>query len=237
MVILLASLISIKAEIDPLIIISTFPKTSIPNTEPSNNGNSTIIPSKSSSGGLSTGAICAIAIPCVALLLGAGIAAALLKGGVPAASAAFQPTLANPNYIDVSNIQINTPQAQATIPETVEPQPVQVQVVQPQPAPQLIRPQYPINQVQPPAVNNVFQPMFNQNPQMIKVERIEMVPVQKVEMVPVQEVVPIQQVSPVQNIQLAQNAQVIQAQPTVQVQTANQVGQINEITSSTKGFL
>ena len=44
------------------------------------NSNSTILP-QSSSSGLSTGAICAIAIPCIAGLLGVAAAAALCKGG------------------------------------------------------------------------------------------------------------------------------------------------------------
>ena len=49
---------------------------SIPNSAvPQSGSNSTEIPlKKSSKGGLSTGAICAIAIPCVAALLGVGLA-------------------------------------------------------------------------------------------------------------------------------------------------------------------
>ena len=75
--------------------------TSTPSTTISGGGSNSTEPVfyKSSSSGLSTGAICAIAIPCVALLLGAALAAFLLKGSVAAAPMAISQSFPPPNYM------------------------------------------------------------------------------------------------------------------------------------------
>ena len=218
---------------------------SIPNSAvPQSGSNSTEIPlKKSSKGGLSTGAICAIAIPCVAVLLGVGLAAALMKGAAPmGALASTIPQLPPPNIINTSITQLNPPQPQIQIPNVTTQEIVQVQTpqIQPQPAVQMVRPNYPIHKIEAPAVNKAFQPMVYQNQQMMMpVQQVEMVPVQHVEMVPVQEivpvtnvhaegVVPIQQAIPAQNIQAGTVHQVGQLGP--------QAGQVGEISSS-KGFV
>ena len=170
--------------------------------------NSTIV-YKSSSSGLSTGAICAIAIPCIAGVIGAAAAAALLKGGI-APSPVVQPTLPPPNYIDTSLGNLNVAQEIPVQPVVEVPQPVQPVVVQPEPLPepQIIRPNYPVNRViEPPVVNRAFQPMIPtqqvplqppvQQVQMVPVQQVQMVPVQQVEMVPVNEIVPVNQVTEV----------------------------------------
>jgi hypothetical protein len=81
------------------------PTTSITTNLPSTNN--TVIPvSKKSSSGLSTGAICGIAIPCIAALLGVAAAAAFVKGGAiastPAVGALTTPSLPDPKFIDTS---------------------------------------------------------------------------------------------------------------------------------------
>ena len=229
-------------------ILSIFSQTTIilpsQSTIP-NIGNKTEIETqfkKSSSGGLSTGAICAIAIPCVALLLGVGLAAALLKGAAAAPVMATAPTvsLPPPNYVDISQTHLNVPQPVQvqTVPQIVEPPPPQFE---PQPIQQVFRPNYPVRQLEPPAVNKAFQPMI-QGPQvqMVPVQQVEMVPVERVEMVPVQEVVPVQQVLPGQNIATVNNIVNVPLQQVQQVQhivqAGPQVGQIGEIPSST-GFV
>ena len=170
-------------------------------------GNRTIddnVPNKSSSG-LSTGAICAIAIPTIAALLGVAAAAALCKGGSIPTPTFTPPTLPPPNYIDTSLDKFNV--VHELPPQQPLPQPqVQPVHIEPQPIPRPIRPNYPINKVEPPLVNRAFQPMYNiQQPmQMVPVQQVQMVPVQQVEMVPVEEVVPVQQVVP----QVQQIAQV-----------------------------
>lgn len=162
-------------------------------------GNRTIddnVPKKSSSG-LSTGAICAIAIPTIAALLGVAAAAALCKGGSIPTPTFTPPTLPPPNYIDTSLDKFNV--VHELPPQQPLPQPqVQPVHIEPQPIPRPIRPNYPINKVEPPLVNRAFQPMYNiQQPmQMVPVQQVQMVPVQQVEMVPVEEVVPVQQVVP-----------------------------------------
>ena len=228
------------SSIIPNSISSTNP-ISIPNSVvPVIENNSTEIPQRKSDKGLSTGAICAIAIPCVAVLLGVGLAAALLKGASPIGS--FAPSISQlppPNYINASLAQLNAPQTQipnVTTQEIVQVQPPQIQ---PQPAIQTVRPNYPIHKLEAPAVNNTFQPMIYQNQQMmVPIKQVEMVPIQQVEMVPVQEIVPVsnahiegavptQQAFPAQNIQAIPEQQVGQLGP--------QNGQVGEISSS-KGF-
>jgi hypothetical protein len=194
--------------------------------------NSTTWNRKSSSSGLSTGAICAIAIPCVAALIGVAAAAALCKG-----SAAPQiPIQTSPppiNYIDTSLDKFNAVQEIPQQPVQIvqpEPQPQVVEVMQPQPQPQIIRPNYPINtKLDPPAVNRAFQPMYPTQQiggqmNMIPVQKVEMVPVEQVEMVPVKEVVPVNQVGAMQ-----------QAVPIQQVTNIHQgvesVPQISQVSS------
>jgi hypothetical protein len=232
------------SSIIPNSISSTNP-ISIPNSVlPHSGNNSTEIPQKKSSNGLSTGAICAIVIPCVVLLLGVGLAATLIKGTAPMGPMGpMTPTisqLTQPNYINTSLAQLNAPQPQipnATTQEIVQVQPPQIQ---PQPAIQIVRPNYPIHKLEAPAVNKTFQPMIYQNQQMmVPIQQVEMVPVQQVEMVPVQEIVPVsnaniegavptQQAFPAQNIQKVPEQQVGQLGP--------QIGQVGEISSS-KGFV
>ena len=183
---------------------------------------------KKSSSGLSTGAICAIAIPTIAALLGVAAAAALCKGGSVATPAFTPPTLPPPNYIDTSLDKFNV--VHELPPQQPLPQPqVQPVHIEPQPIPRPIRPNYPINKVEPPLVNRAFQPMYNiQQPmQMVPVQQVQMVPVQQVEMVPVEEVVPVQQVVPVQEVVPVQQA--VNVQEVVPVQQVQQVQQITQI--------
>ena len=160
-------------------------------------------PDKKSSG-LSAGSICAIAIPCIAALVGVGAAAAILGGG---ASAPLAPELANavvqlppPNYVDTSLAKLAVPQEIPVQPQIVEPQIVQPEIVQPveippQPVQQVIQP---IPKVETPILNVPQQPVPVAQPQLVPVQQMQLVPVQQVEMVPVQhvEMVPVQEVVP-----------------------------------------
>ena len=153
-------------------------------------------PEKKSSG-LSAGSICAIAIPCIAALVGVGAAAAILGGGASAAAGApvlttVTPSLPPPTYVD-------TTAAQMIVPQEIPVQPVQPQIIQPvevppQPIQQVIQP---IPKVETPVVNIPQQPVVAQ-PQLVPVQQMQLVPVQQVEMVPVQhvEMVPVQEVVP-----------------------------------------
>ena len=174
-------------------------------SDSTNYGNSTIRDSKSSSSGLSTGAICAIAIPCVAALVGAAVAAALCKGSTAAPQIPIQTLPPPTNYVDTSLDKFNAVQEFPQQPVQLvqpEPQPQVVEVMQPQP--QIIRPNYPINtKLDPPTVNRAFQPMYPTQQiggqmNMVPVQKVEMVPVTHVEMVPIQEVVPVNQVGAMQ---------------------------------------
>ena len=191
-------------------------------TTTSYNASNSTIPVQSSSSGLSTGAICAIAIPCIAGLLGVAAAAALCKGGAISTPALTPPTLPPANYIDTSIAQFNVPQETPIQPvETIQPQPVQYEPIQPQPVQQIIRPIYPISKPEPPVINKAFQPMNNQaQMQMVPVQQVEMVPVQQVEMVPVQEIVPLQQAIQVQQV-VPQAVQVVPTQQVVGVAPQN----------------
>ena len=188
---------------------------------------------RKSSSGLSAGAICAIAIPTIAALLGAAAAAALCKGG--AAPPVFTPpALPPPNIIDTSLEQFNVVQ-QIPPPQPV-PQvtPVTPVHIEPQPLPQVVRPVYPINQAEPPLVNRAFQPLYNiQQPmQMVPVQQVQMVPVQQVQMVPVEEVVPVQQVEQIQQVQNVQN--VVQELIPQTVETLPSITPVNDTVGATE---
>ena len=165
--------------------------------EQPNNGTSEYFDPEKKSSGLSAGNICAIAIPCIAALVGVGAAAAILGGGASAAAGApvlatATPSLPPPTYVD-------TPAAQLVVPQEIPVQPVQPQIIQPvevppQPIQQVIQP---IPKVETPVVNIPQQPVVAQ-PQLVPVQQVQLVPVQQVEMVPVQhvEMVPVQEVVP-----------------------------------------
>jgi len=189
-------------------------------------------PDKKSSG-LSAGSICAIAIPCIAALVGVGAAAAILGGGASAA-AATGPVLANavasvppppPTYVD-------TTVAQLTVPQEIPVQPVQPQIVQPveippQPIQQVIQP---IPKVETPIINVPQQPVIAQ-PQLVPVQQMQLVPVQQVEMVPVQhvEMVPVQEVVPTYQAAAEAVPQV------TQVTQVSQIPQVTEISGAQMG--
>jgi hypothetical protein len=152
--------------------------------------------------GLSTGAICAIAIPTIAALLGVAAVAALFNGAATPVAGFTAPSLPEPNFIDTSLTKFQIPNQ---IP-IQQPQPVQI-IQQPQPVqiieqPQLIQPE-PIKEV--PRVdyqlNRVIEPV-PQQVQMVPVQEVEMVPVQEVEMVPVEQVemVPVQQIEAIPGV-------------------------------------
>ena len=188
-------------------------------------------PDKKSSG-LSAGSICAIAIPCIAALVGVGAAAAILGGGSSAAAAATGPVLANavasvppPTYVD-------TTVAQLTVPQEIPVQPVQPQIVQPveippQPIQQVIQP---IPKVETPIINVPQQPVIAQ-PQLVPVQQMQLVPVQQVEMVPVQhvEMVPVQEVVPTYQAAAEAVPQV------TQVTQVSQIPQVTEISGAQMG--
>ena len=166
-------------------------------------GNSTYYDPEKKSSGLSAGSICAIAIPCIAALVGVGAAAAILGGGASAATpvlATATPSLPPPTYVDTTAAQLMVPQE---IP--VQPQIIQPVEVPPQPVQQVIQP---IPKVETPVVNIPQQPVVAQ-PQLVPVQQMQLVPVQQVEMVPVQhvEMVPVQEVVP----QVTQVTQVSQS--------------------------
>lgn len=175
-------------------------------------GNSTIPYNTRSSSGLSAGSICAIAIPCIAALVGVGAAAAILGGSAPAAG----PVLVSPATNLPPPQMIDTSMAKLAVPQEIPVQPVQPQIIQPkielppQPVEQIIRPSYPINNIENPVINVSSQPVAQ--PNMVPVQQMQTVPVQSVEMVPVQhvEMVPVQEVVPT-------------------IQTANVVPQVTQI--------
>ena len=128
-------------------------------------GNETIIDEESSSSGLSAGAICAIAIPSIAGLLGIGAAAMLIKGSTVSTAATGAagiaqtiPNIPSPNLMDTSLAKFNIAQElpiqqpvevpQVIEPQVVQPQIVEPQVVQPQPVQEVIK--APMQQVQQP---------------------------------------------------------------------------------------
>ena len=185
-------------------------------TDNIDDGNYTIPYNTRSSSGLSAGSICAIAIPCIAALVGVGAAAAILGGSAPAAG----PVLVSPATNLPPPQMIDTSMAKLAVPQEIPVQPVQPQIIQPkielppQPVEQIIRPSYPINNIENPVINVSSQPVAQPNMvpvqqmQTVPVQSVEMVPVQHVEMVPVQEVVPtyqtanvVPQVAQIQGVQ------------------------------------
>lgn len=191
------------------------------NTDATPDSNSTYYDPEKKSSGLSAGSICAIAIPCIAALVGVGAAAAILGGG--ASAAATGPVLVNPvpslpppTYVDTTAAQLMVPQE---IP--VQPQIIQPVEVPPQPVQQVIQP---IPKVETPVVNIPQQPVVAQ-PQLVPVQQMQLVPVQQVEMVPVQhvEMVPVQEVVP--TYQAA-------AEVVPQVTQVTQVSQMPEISGA-----
>lgn len=186
---------------------------------PSHDGNSTYYDPEKKSSGLSAGSICAIAIPCIAALVGVGAAAAILGGGASATApvlATAVPSLPPPTYVDTTAAQLMVPQE---IP--VQPQIIQPVEVPPQPVQQVIQP---IPKVETPVVNIPQQPVVAQ-PQLVPVQQMQLVPVQQVEMVPVQhvEMVPVQEVVP--TYQAA-------AEVVPQVTQVTQVSQMPEISGA-----
>ena len=127
----------------------------------------------SSSSGLSTGAICGIAIPCIAALVGVGAAAAILGGSAaPAAAAALPaaipsvpvPTVQPPAIPDTTLTNLNVIQPPEIIQPTVQVQPP-VQFQPPQP---VIKPAYPVHNIEPPVV---VQQQVVPQPQMVPVQQ------------------------------------------------------------------
>ena len=191
------------------------------NTDATPDSNSTYYDPEKKSSGLSAGSICAIAIPCIAALVGVGAAAAILGGGASAAAtgpvlATAVPSLPPPTYVDTTAAQLMVPQE---IP--VQPQIIQPVEVPPQPVQQVIQP---IPKVETPVVNIPQQPVVVQ-PQLVPVQQMQLVPVQQVEMVPVQhvEMVPVQEVVP--TYQAA-------AEVVPQVTQVTQVSQMPEISGA-----
>ena len=175
-----STIISIKNSVISEEIIQT-----VSSTTPGNNTNDTnfhkqlIVPSSS---GLSAGQICAIIIPCLALLIAAIIAASFLKRGIPSGAAPPMANIITPNCVDTSSLaKVNVPQE--VIVQSIQPNPVQPQ----------------ITTINNPVVNRVFEPITPQNAQIVPVQQIQMSPVQQVQTVPIQQVqtVPVQQVQTV----------------------------------------
>ena len=149
-----------------------------------------------SSSGLSAGKICAIAIPCIAALVGIGVAAAILGGSapvppmapIPAASATNIPP---PNIVETSVTKLTTPQEIPIQPKIELP---------PEPIKPIIKPSYPITNIENPVINLPSSQQISQTNlvpvqqmKLVPIQKVEMVPVKKVQMVPVKEVIPTNQ--------------------------------------------
>jgi len=202
--------------------------------ETNNNGP---ILQKKSSGGLSTGAICAIAIPTIAALLGVAAVASFFKGASIPVSGFTAPSLPEPNFIDTSiskfNITNEIPIQQPQPPQIIEqPQPIQVEPVKEVP-----RVDYQVNRViEPPRVNNVFkQNILPQEIQMVPVQEVQMVPVQEVQMIPVEQVemVPVQQMATIQEVNAVPLQQIVPMNQVIPIgQAAEAVPQVAEVNIS-----
>jgi hypothetical protein len=146
-----------------------------------------------SSSGLSAGQICAIAIPCIAALVGIGVAAAILGGSAPVApiSAVSTTNIPPPNIVETSVTKLTTPQEIPIQPKIELP---------PEPIKPIIKPSYPITNIENPVINLPSSQQISQTNlvpvqqmKLVPIQKVEMVPVQKVEMVPVKEVIPTNQ--------------------------------------------
>jgi hypothetical protein len=166
-------IISIKNPVKSEEIIPTIATTTPANNTHFNSTSSNQL-IKHSSSGLSAGQICAILIPCLALLLGSLIATLLLTrcSSVPPPP---METIITPNYVDTSSLaKVNVVQ-EATV-QSIQPNPVQPQ----------------ITNINTPVVNRVFEHVTTQNAQIVPVQQVQMVPVQEVQAVPVQEITQVQ---------------------------------------------
>ena len=146
-----------------------------------------------SSSGLSAGQICAIAIPCIAALVGIGVAAAILGGSAPVAPIAPMPAVTTtnippPNVIETSVTKLTTPQEIPIQPKIELP---------PEPIKPIIKPSYPITNIENPVINLPSSQQISQT-NMVPVQQMKLVPIQKVEMVPVKKVqmIPVKEVIP-----------------------------------------
>ena len=146
-----------------------------------------------SSSGLSAGKICAIAIPCIAALVGIGVAAAILGGSAPVAPIAPMPAVTTtnippPNVIETSVTKLTTPQEIPIQPKIELP---------PEPIKPIIKPSYPITNIENPVINLPSSQQISQT-NMVPVQQMKLVPIQKVEMVPVKKVqmIPVKEVIP-----------------------------------------
>ena len=149
-----------------------------------------------SSSGLSAGKICAIAIPCIAALVGIGVAAAILGGSAPVAPIAPMPAVTTtnippPNVIETSVTKLTTPQEIPIQPKIELP---------PEPIKPIIKPSYPITNIENPVINLPPSQQISQTNlvpvqqmKLVPIQKVEMVPVKKVQMVPVKEVIPTNQ--------------------------------------------
>ena len=149
-----------------------------------------------SSSGLSAGQICAIAIPCIAALVGIGVAAAILGGSAPVAPIAPMPAVTTtnippPNVIETSVTKLTTPQEIPIQPKIELP---------PEPIKPIIKPSYPITNIENPVINLPSSQQISQTNlvpvqqmKLVPIQKVEMVPVKKVQMVPVKEVIPTNQ--------------------------------------------
>jgi len=199
----------------------------VPNNQTSTssvrNGTAGPIISRSSKSGLSTGAICAIAIPTIAALLGVAAVAAFFSGAatIPAAAPAFTaPSLPEPTFIDTSLTKFTIP-SQMPI---QQPQPIQIieqpQPIQFEPVKEVPRVDYQLNRViEPPRVN-----IPPQQVQMVPIQEVQMVPVQEVQMVPVEQV----ELVPVQQIGAIPEVNAVPLQQIVPMNQAFPIGQVAE---------
>ena len=214
----------------------TLPTTTPTSTTPRPGDNSTVLPYEraSSSGGLSTGGIVGIVIPCVAALIGVGAAAALCKAAP--APISVQTALPPPNFIDTSLQNFTTPiqqvqQIPVQPPQIVEAPVLETPVVQevpPEPV-RIIRP--------PPKKMALVQEVVHQPVQVIEqVPVVEQVPV--FEQVPVIEQAPIlQQVPVIENVPALQQVPVIQQVPALhQVPAIQQVPFIHQFPGIQQGI-
>jgi len=201
----------------------------VPNNQTSSSSvrNGTVEPiiQRQNKSGLSSGAICAIAIPTIAALLGVAAVAAFFSGASAAAPVATftAPSLPEPTYIDTSLTKFTIPQEMPV----QQPQPIQI-IQQPQPQPiqvqtvkEVPRVDYQVNRVIEPRVN-----IAPQQVQMVPIQEVQMVPVQEVEMVPVEQVelVPVQQMGGIQAVNGVQQMGGIQG-----VNGLQQIGQMNQV--------